>query len=129
MENQIYNWFVKNGNIQIQRNEDWITLQLDCEKGEYCLLNYSDANEIIDILTNLSKQIWERPNYQKKPYINQHFKHNGTEYYWTIESSQILIKYNEIEDAIEIKYTGNNKINLEINYLIEIIQIMEKLNE
>ncbi len=129
MENQVYNWFVKKGNIQIKKNEDCISLQLDYEKGEYCLLIHSDTNEIIDLLTNISKEIWEDPNYQRKPYTNQLFKNNGNEYYWETETSQILINYNKIEDAIEIKYNGNSRINLEVNYVVEIIQIMEQLSE
>lgn len=127
MENQIYNWLVKNGNIQIQKNDDCISLKLDYEKGEYCLLTHSDANEIIDILTKIAQEIWADPNYQKKPYTNQLFKNNGIEYYWEIETSQILINFNENEDAIEVKYAGNNSMNLEVNYVIEIIQIMERL--
>lgn len=129
MESQIYNWFVKNGNIQIQRNENFISLQLDYEKGKYCLLTHSDANEIIDLLTKISREIWEDPNYKRKPYTNQLFKNNGTEYYWEIETSQILITFNENENAIEIKYTGNSSMNLEVNCVMEIIQIMEKLIE
>jgi hypothetical protein len=129
MENQIYNWFVKNGNIQIQKKEDYISLQLDYEKGEYCLLTHSDTHEIIDLLTNISKEIWEDPNYQRQPYTNQLFKYNGNEYYWGIETSQILIKYNKMEDAIEIKYAGSSRMNLEVNHVIEIIQIMEQLSK
>jgi hypothetical protein len=129
MENKIYNWFVKNGNVQIQKNEDCISLQLDYEKGEYCLLTPSDTNEIIDLLTNISKEIWVDPNYQRKPYTYQLFKRNRNEYYWETETSQILINYNKIKDAIEIKYTGNSRMNLEVNYVVEIIQIMEQLSE
>ena len=128
MENQVYNWFVKNGNIQIQKKEDRISLQLDNEKKEYCLLTQSDAYEIIDLLTQISKEIWENPNYQRQPYTNQLFKHNGNEYYWEIDGSQILINYNEIEDAIEIKYKGNSNIDLEVNHAVEIIQIMDQLS-
>lgn len=128
MENQVYNWFVKNGNIQIQKKENCISLQLDYEKGEYCLLTQSDANEIMDILTHITREIWEDPFYKKEPYTNQFFKHNGTEYYWEIGTSQILIQYNKVEDAIEIKYIGNNSINLEVNHAIEMIQIMEQLS-
>lgn len=129
MENQVYNWFVKNGNIQIQKKEDRISLQLDNEKKEYCLLTQSDSYEIIDLLTQISKEIWENPNYQRQPYTNQLFKHNGNEYYWEIEGSQILINYNEIEDAIEIKYKGNSNIDLEVNHAVEIIQIMDQLSK
>ncbi len=129
MENQVYNWFVKNGTIQIQRNGDYISLQLDYEKGDNCLLTPSDANEILDILINISQEIWQDPNYKKQPYTNQLFKHDGNEYYWEIETSKIAIQYNQTEDAIEIKYTGNSQMNLELNYVIEIIQIMEQLSE
>lgn len=128
MENQVYNWFVKNGNIQIQKNGDCISLQLNYEKGEYCLLTHSDAYEIIDLLTQISKEIWENPNYQRQPYTHQLFRDNGNEYYWEIGASQILIKYNETEDAIEIKYKGNSSMDLEINHVIEIIQIIEQLS-
>ena len=127
MENQVYNWLVKKGNIQIQKNEDCISLQLDYENGDNCLLTHTDTDEIIDILINISKQIWEDPNYQRKPYTNQLFKKIDNEYIWETETSQILIKHNEMEDAIEIKYTGNSRMNLEINYVVEMIQILEKL--
>lgn len=129
MENQIYNWFVKNGNIQIQKKGGCVSLKLDYEKGEYCLLTHSDANEIIDILINISREIWDDPNYQKIPYTNQLFKHNGTEYYWEIGTSQILINFNEVEDFIEIKYNGNSRMDLEVNCVVEIIQIMEQLGK
>lgn len=129
MGNHIYNWLVKNGTIQIQKKKDCISLQIDYEKDEYCQLTHSDADEISDILANLSQEIWEDPNYQRKPYNGQIFKHNGNEYYWDTETSQIFIKYNEIKNAIEIKYIGNSRINLEINSVIEIIQIMEQLSK
>ena len=120
---------MKKGNILIQKNEDCIALQLDYENGEYCLLLHSDTCEIIELLTNISKQIWENPDYERKPYINQLYKINENEYYWEIETSQLLLKYNETEDAIAIKYNGDSRLNLEINYVIEIIQILEHLNK
>ncbi|MCV9933550.1 hypothetical protein OIU80_14795 [Flavobacterium sp. LS1R47] len=39
-----------------------------------------------------------------------------------------MINYNEIEDAIEIKYKGNSNIDLEVNHAVEIIQIMDQLS-
>ena len=53
MENQVYNWFVKNGNILIQKKGDCIALQLDYENGESCLLTYSDNAEIIQLLMRI----------------------------------------------------------------------------
>jgi len=129
MENQVYNWLVKKGTIRIQRNGDCIVLQLDYEKGYYCLLTPSDTDEIIELLTNISKRIWEDPDYKRKPYTNPLYKKNGNEYYWEIETSQLLLHYNETEDAVEIKCNGNSRLNLEINYVVEMIQILEYLNK
>ncbi|TDP00703.1 hypothetical protein [Flavobacterium sp. 245] len=127
MENKIYNWFVKNGNILIQKNGDCIALQFLYENADCCLLTHSDTNEIIDLLIDISKQIWENPNYEKKPYTNQLYKKIDNKYYWIIETSELVIYYNEIEDAIQIKSNGNDTLNLEINYAVEIIQILEYL--
>ncbi|WDO14008.1 hypothetical protein MH928_04755 [Flavobacterium sp. WW92] len=129
MENQVYNWLVKKGTIRIQRNGDCIALQLDYEKEDYCLLTPSDTDEIIELLTNISKQIWEDPDYKRKPYTNPLYKKIGNEYYWEIETSRLLLHYNETEDAVEIKCNGNSSLNLEINYVVEIIQILEYLNK
>ena len=129
MENQVYNWLVKKGTIRIQRNGDYIALQLDYEKGNYCLLTPSDTDEIIELLTNISKQIWEDPDYKRKPYTNPLYKKNANHYYWDIETSQLLLYYNETEEGVEIKCNGNSRLNLEINYVVEIIQILEHLNK
>jgi hypothetical protein len=129
MENQVYNWWVKKGNIVIQKNEDCISLQLDYENGMYCLLTHSDTDEIIELLASIAKQIWENPDYKRKPYTGQLYKQNEDEYYWEIDTSQLLVKYNEVEDAIEIKCHGTRNLNVEINYVVEIIQILEHLNK
>ena len=129
MENQVYNWLVKKGNIIIQKNRDCVSLQIDFKNREYCLLSQTDTNEIIDILTGLSKQIWESHNYERKPYINQLFKSDDNKYYWEIENSKLVLKFSEIENCVEISCTRNNRLNLEINYVVEIIQILEQLNK
>ena len=74
MEDQVYNWVVRKGNMLIQKNEDRISLKLDYENGEYCLLTYSDAEEITEILTIISRQIWENPDYKRKPYTQRLYK-------------------------------------------------------
>ena len=129
MENQVYKWFVRKGNVIVQKNVHCISLQLDYENGDYCLLAPTDADEIIEILTNISKQIWEDPNYVKKPYTKRLYQSNENEYYWDIETSQLLLKHNNKEDAIEIKYQGSSSFNLEINHTVEVIQILERLNK
>lgn len=102
MENQIYNWFVKSGNIQIQKNGDCVSLQVSYENGDCCLLAHSDTDEIIALLSKISRQIWEDPNYERKSYLSQLFKKIENTYSWETETSQLLIKYNDTEDVIEI---------------------------
>ncbi len=113
----------------IQKNGDCIAMQLDYENGDSCLPTPSDTYEIIELLTNISKQIWEDPDYEKKPYTSQLYKKNGNDYCWQIETSQLRLKYNETEDAIEIRYNRSNSLNLEINYVVEIIQVLEHLSK
>lgn len=129
MENQVYNWLVKKGNVLIQRNGDCIALQLDYEQGTSCLLTRTDTDQIIEILISISKQIWESPDYQRSAYTSRLFSINGNEYCWEIEGSALLLKYNDIEEAIEIRCKGASRLNLELNYVVEIIQILEHLNE
>lgn len=127
MENHIYNWRVKKGNIVIEKNGEYIALQLNYENNESCLLTYSDTHEIIEVLTNIAKQIWENPTYIKKPYTNRLYNTTNGVYVWEIDASQLIISYNDNEDAVEMQYTGNSKFNIEMNYAVEIIQILEHL--
>ncbi|RNA62253.1 hypothetical protein D1631_10090 [Chryseobacterium nematophagum] len=129
MDNQVYNWFVKKGNIIIQKNEDCVLLQLDYEKGDCCLLTNTDTDKIIEILINISKQIWESPSYKKIPYTKPLYKVSENEYYWEIENSKFILQYNEMEEGIELKCIGTHKLNIELNYVVEIIQIMEHLSK
>ena len=126
MEDQVYNWLVGKGSIMIQKNGDRISLQLDYGDSDYCVLTYSDANEIIEILTGIAKQIWESPSYEKMPYTGKLYKRNENEYYWEIGNSKLII--DEGEEGIEIRYAGTSKLDLEVNYVVEIVQVMDHLN-
>ncbi|HCQ12923.1 hypothetical protein [Flavobacterium sp.] len=128
MENQVYNWLVKKGTIIFRKNGDFITLQLDYENGESCLLTRSDNDEVVQLLTKIASQIWENPNYEKKPYTKQLYAKIDNDYYWKIDGSKLLLRYNEIENATEIRIKENKELNIEINYIVEIIQILEHLN-
>lgn len=129
MENKTYSWFVKKGNITLQKNTDQITLQLNYEEGKSCLLTSSDVEEITDILFNLAQKVWENPNYIRKPYTEKLYKNSGNVYSWNIETSELVIHFNEEEKAVEIKSTGKNILNLEVNQIVEIVQILEYINQ
>lgn len=127
MENKTYHWLVKNGNITLQKNEDQISLELSYEKGKSCLLTTSDVAEITDILFDLAQQVWENPNYIRTPYTEKLYTNSGNIYSWEIETSELIIQFNEQENAVEIKSIGNNILNLEVNQVVEIVQILEHL--
>lgn len=128
MENKVYNWLVKKGTISVRKNGDLITLQLDYENGESCLLTRSDNDEIIQLLTTIAEQIWENPNYERKPYTKQLYEKIDNDYYWKINGSKLIIRYNENENATEIRSDESKELNIEINYIIEIVQILEHLS-
>lgn len=129
MNNKIYHWFVKSGTIQLQKNGDRIELQLKNENGKSCLLTPSDVDEITEILFNISREIWENPDYIKKSYTNQIFEKTGEQYSWNLENSELCIAFNESDNAVEIKSNGNNTLNLELNEVVEIVQILEQINK
>lgn len=128
MENKVYNWLVKKGTISVRKNGDLITLQLDYENGESCLLTRADNDEIIQLLTTIAEQIWENPNYERKPYTKQLYEKIDNDYYWEINGSKLIIRYNENENATEIRSDESKELNIEINYIIEIVQILEHLS-
>jgi hypothetical protein len=128
MENRLFNLFLKKGNIVIDKNDYKIRLQLDYENGDHCLLAPSDTQDLIQLLTSLSQQIWEDENYVKTPYVAQLFVENQNTFLWKIDSSELSIEYNEPKNGIELKYKGYNPLYLEINQVIEIVQILERLN-
>ncbi|EPR68273.1 hypothetical protein [Cyclobacterium qasimii] len=128
MENQLFNLFLKKGNIVIQSNEYRISLQLDYENGDHCQLALTDTQDLIQLLTRLSQQIWEDENYTKTPYVKQLYIENQNTFSWEIDSSLLTIEFNETENAIVLKHKGNNPLHLEINQVVEIVQILERLN-
>lgn len=127
MEKKVYNWFVKSGNVQIQKIGDKIEFHLQYENGKSCILTKSDVEEISEILFNISQQIWKNPDYIKKPYTNQLFQKLDGQYSWNLENAELFIAFNESENAVEIHSKGNNTLNLEVNEVVEIVQILEHL--
>lgn len=44
----------------------------------------SDVDNLIELLINISRQIWEDPDYERKPYSGQLFKKIENKYSWEI---------------------------------------------
>lgn len=129
MEEKIYSWFVKKGNVLIHRNKFHVSLQLNAEDEEYCVLIKSDAEELIDLLTAIATQIWEDTAYVKEVYTKQLYKITEDDsYVWETEGSKLLLRYSEKEQGVTMKSAENTSLNIELNQIVEIIQILELLN-
>jgi hypothetical protein len=129
MEEKIYSWFVKKGNVLIHGNKFHVSLQLNAEDEEYCVLTKSDAEELIDLLTAIATQIWEDTAYVKEVYTKQLYKITEDDsYVWETEGSKLLLRYSEKEQGVTMKSAENTSLNIELNQIVEIIQILELLN-
>ena len=128
MENQLFNLLLKTGNILIFRNEDRISLQFNYENGDHCFLAPTDTQDLIQLLTMLCQHLWEDKNYKKTPYIKQLFVENKNAFSWGIDSSELTIERSKLGNGIVLKHQGDNPLNLEVNQVVEIVQILERLN-
>ena len=123
--NHVYKWMVRKGSVLLFINEDKIHLELDKEGHESCLLTPKDTEELIDLLTSLSRDIWERPDLVKQPYLQRLYKvdDNGL-VHWDIDQTTLYIGFNETENAVEINYSGDAVVEIPVNYSVEVIQIL-----
>ena len=127
MSNQGYEWSVKQGEIKLQRQDDCIAISFDFQGGERCLLTGQETVELIEMLIETSKQIWEDTSYVKVPYQKQLYTRSDNVFQWKIQEARLEIYPNEIENAIEMKSIGSDTLIIEVNYIIEIVQILEAL--
>lgn len=126
---QVYNWVVKQGNITLYADNDKIHFEINKESNPTCLLNKSDAEEIISILTDIARNIWDNPAYTKEPYNGKLYTldENGNAY-WNINETMLLIGLNEAQDALEINFQGSPVMKVPVNFSIEMIQIMNQFS-
>ncbi|MCE3074710.1 hypothetical protein [Chryseobacterium gwangjuense] len=122
---QTFNWIVKQGSIILLADNDKIHLEINKETHSTCLLTKNDAKEIISILTDLSRSIWEKPGYIKEPYTEKLYTlESDGKVYWDMNETRLHIGLNEEHNAIDVNYQGNKVFKLPINYSVEIIQMM-----
>jgi hypothetical protein len=127
MNKEVYNWLVKEGDLVIFRNEDHLHVSLNnCNEGK-CLLTKMDTIEIIEVFTKIAQEIWESEGYIKKPYLKNLFTEKQGNYSWDIDGTELAIGPAKESEEIQIAYDGNNELNIEINYAVEMIQIMQFL--
>lgn len=124
-DKQVFNWVVKQGSIMLFADNDKIHLEINKENNPSCLLTKDDAEEVILILTNISRSIWDNPDYAKEPYTRKLYTldDNGKAY-WDINETRLFIGLNDQQDALELSLQGNPVMKVPINFSIEIVQIM-----
>jgi hypothetical protein len=125
-ESQVHKWLVKRGSILLFGDGDKIHLELDNENSESCLLTEEDTEEVISIMTSLAGAIWDNPDFVQESYGGKLYKtddDNGL-IYWELEHAKLYVGFNENEDAVEMKYSGDPVMKVPVNCAVEIIQIM-----
>jgi hypothetical protein len=124
-DKQAFNWVVKQGNIILLADNDKIHLEINKENSPTCLLTKSDAEEVISILTNVSKDIWDSPSYTKEPYKGKLYRlDDDGKAYWDINETKLFVGLNDQQDALEMNVQGNPVMKLPVNLSIEIVQVM-----
>jgi hypothetical protein len=122
---QVFNWVVKQGNITLLAENDKIHLEINKEDHPACLLTKDDAEEVISILTDISRNIWNNPDYAKEPYTGPLYSLDGNgKAYWDINDTRLFIGLNDQQDALEMNFQGNPVMKVPVNFSIEIIQII-----
>lgn len=124
-EKKAFNWVVRQGNITLFADKDKVFLEIKSDNNSTCLLEKSDADDIISILTDLSGSIWDDPAYQREPYTGKLYEldDNGKAY-WDIGNTRLFLGVNDQEDALEMYVEGDPVMKASVNTSIEIIQIM-----
>lgn len=123
--NKIFNWVVVQGNIVLFMDNDKIHLEINKDNHPACLLTRADAEEVIDILSDVSEEIWNQPGYVKEPYTGKLYKQDESgKVYWDISESRVFIGLNEGQDLLEIDVKGGPVVKLPLNVSVEIIQVM-----
>lgn len=124
-DKQVFNWVVKQGSILVFTDNDKIHLEINKENHPTCLLTRSDAEEVIAILTNLSKNIWDNPAYTKEPYKEKLYKFDDNgKAYWDISETRLLVGLDDQEEALEMNVQGHPVMKVPVNVSVEMIQIM-----
>ena len=129
-DKQVFNWVVQQGNIILLADNDKIHLEINKEKHPSCLLTRGDAEEVISILTNMSRDIWDNPDYTREPYKGKLYKldENG-KVFWDINGTRLFIGLNDQQDALEMNFEGEPVMKVPVNFSIEIAQIMTHFSD
>jgi len=116
---------LRQGNILLFEDGWQVHFEVGQENHTACLLTPSDSEELMNILTGISKSIWENPGYVKEPYTGQLYRMDETgAAYWTINGAKLSIGLNEQQDAVAIYCEGDPAFKLSVNQAVEIIQVL-----
>ena len=128
-DKRFFSWMVKQGNIMVFADNDKIHLEINKENNAACLLTKGDAEELVVILTKISKSIWDNPNYTKEPYTGNLFRFDDFgKAYWDINETRLFIGFNDQQNALEMDFQGSRILKLSVNFSIEIIQVMTQFS-
>ena len=124
-ENSYYNWLVENGQLIIFQEFPIITIRIESQNDNTCILDYKDVKDVYGILFRITSSIWEEIDKKTRPQQYEKYMKelDNNSFSWEFRDSMLILTY--LKEAIEIKYEGKNNIQLQVDQATEIIQVLK----
>lgn len=123
---QVHQWFVKQGRLGISSRDQWVSIEVDPEGAEQCLLTLQDATEVAGVIASHAKAVWERVG-QTQPF-KQSFEAVGeSAYRWRTEGGDLSISRPVGAHEVSFHYVGQSPCRVTVGQAVELVQLLEHL--
>jgi hypothetical protein len=122
----IHQWFVKQGRLSISSSDETISIEIDPEGAEACILTLQDALEVADVVSSHAKNVWEKSD-RSAPYIQSYQEHREGVYHWQTERGALTILRSAGSREVQVHYTGKQPCELSVGQAVELIQLLQRL--
>ena len=121
-----YQWLVKKGRLSLSIDQQFILLQAYPEGGDICILTPEDVDDIIGILSELARTLWEKSGHQSGPLRTMQEIIDADLSWPTPQDTLTLIPSPETND-LKFKVSGRRECQLSMEQSIELAQVLEQL--
>jgi hypothetical protein len=120
-----YHWFVQKGRIGLWLEGAQVHLDIDPEDSPFCVLTRQDAEEVTQILYDLSYELWTASPPRDTPFFPIFKTIKPFFYELDLPTNHLIIGIENYWMTIQAEPPG--EILLSVDRTVEIIQIMEHL--
>lgn len=123
---QIHQWLVQQGRLGISSQDQWVSIDVDPEGAEACLLTIQDALEVAGLIATHARDVWERVDQSQR--LEQSFQLDGDDgYCWQTEGGVLSISRPMVAPEIRFRYTGSLPCHITVGQAVELVQLLERL--